>query len=63
MDVIPLDANLVKGSHGCFPTSVAESPVFMTGKANLIERESIAPTEVKQVILECLTNGMSRQPH
>ena len=63
MDVIPLDANLVKGSHGCFPTSVAESPVFMTGKANLIERESIAPTEVKQVILKCLTNGMSKQPH
>ena len=61
MDVIPLDANLVKGSHGCFPTSVAESPVFITGKANSIEGESIAPTEVKQAILECLTNGMSRQ--
>ena len=63
MDVIPLDANLVKGSHGCFPTSVAESPVFMTNKDNLIDSESIAPTEVKQAILECLTNGMSRQPH
>ncbi len=61
MDVIPLDANLVKGSHGCFPTSIAESPVFITGKANSIESESIAPTEVKQAILECLTNGMSRQ--
>lgn len=61
MNVIPLDANLVKGSHGCFPTSVAESPVFITGKANSIEGESIAPTEVKQAILECLTNGMSRQ--
>lgn len=62
MDVIPLDANLVKGSHGCFPTSIAESPVFITG-TNSIEGESIAPTEVKQAILECLTNGMSRQPH
>ena len=63
MDVIPLDANLVKGSLGCFPTSVAESPVFITNKDNLIDSESIAPTEVKQAILECLTNGMSRQPH
>ena len=61
MDVIPLDANLVKGSHGCPPTSIAESPVFITNKVNLIEKESIAPTEIKHAILECLTNGMSKQ--
>jgi len=30
MDVIPLDATLVKGSHGCRPVSQKEWPVLIT---------------------------------
>lgn len=56
MDVIPLDANLVKGSHGCLPTSVAESPVFITSQKQLLEQESIVATEVKNLLLRCLTS-------
>jgi hypothetical protein len=29
MDVIPLDASLVKGSHGCRPKSKRDWPVFI----------------------------------
>lgn len=54
MDVVPLDAELVKGSHGCLPTSAAESPVFITSQKNLVDQESIAATEVKNIILRCL---------
>ena len=56
MDVVPLDAELVKGSHGCLPTSAAESPVFITSQKNLVDEESIAATEVKNLILRCLTS-------
>jgi hypothetical protein len=35
MDVIPLDASLVKGSHGCRPRSVNDYPVMITD-ANML---------------------------
>ncbi len=34
MDVIPLDATLVKGSHGARPTDPREWPVFVSGSAD-----------------------------
>ncbi len=33
MDVVPLDASLVKGSHGCRPASRSDWPVFIARKA------------------------------
>ncbi|HHP7230333.1 MAG TPA: alkaline phosphatase family protein [Xenococcaceae cyanobacterium] len=57
MNVIPLDAELVRGSHGCLPTSVAESPVLITNSKNLEGQKSLAATEVKNIILQCLTGS------
>ncbi|MDJ0556353.1 MAG: alkaline phosphatase family protein [Microcoleaceae cyanobacterium MO_207.B10] len=54
LDVIPLDATLVKGSHGGFFTTVEESPLLITKKADLIPKETIEPTEVFQIILSHL---------
>ncbi|MEG5054991.1 MULTISPECIES: nucleotide pyrophosphatase/phosphodiesterase family protein [unclassified Microcoleus] len=52
MDVIPLDATLVKGSHGHITTSVDSSPLFITKQTHLIEMKSISATDVYKLILE-----------
>lgn len=54
MDVISLDASLVKGSHGRLPTpgwESRESPVFVCS-SKLIERDSIAMETVKSLLLD-----------
>ena len=56
MDVIPLDASLVKGSHGCIPPSQAEGPLFITKQSHLLE-SSIQAIDVCQLILNHLTVG------
>jgi predicted AlkP superfamily pyrophosphatase or phosphodiesterase len=52
MDVIPLDANLVKGSHGCIPPNACDYPVFITQKAENSEEKSLLSTQITQLILE-----------
>lgn len=54
MDVIPLDATLVKGSHGCFPPSPTEGPLLITQQSHLLDSSSIHATDVCQLILEHL---------
>ena len=51
MEVIPLDANLVKGSHGHITTSLERSPLLITQAKNLLDSEKIAATDVFQLIL------------
>ncbi len=54
MDVIGLDASIVKGSHGRLPTpgdEADEAPVFITSSRKL-ERDGIAMTDVKQMMLD-----------
>jgi predicted AlkP superfamily pyrophosphatase or phosphodiesterase len=54
MDVIGLDASVVKGSHGRLPAAgnlSSESPVFICS-SRAIEREAIAMTDVKPLILD-----------
>jgi predicted AlkP superfamily pyrophosphatase or phosphodiesterase len=54
MDVIGLDASIVKGSHGRLPSpglEAAEGPVFVSSSRS-IERDSIAMTDVKQMLLD-----------
>ncbi|MFT5464695.1 MAG: putative AlkP superfamily pyrophosphatase or phosphodiesterase [Planctomycetota bacterium] len=59
MDVIPLDANLVKGSHGRIPDDPQDGPVFLCSEP-LDEcggdpgYESIDPTSVMQRVLDLL---------
>jgi predicted AlkP superfamily pyrophosphatase or phosphodiesterase len=58
MDVIPLDANLVKGSHGALPLSTDHGAVFICSQANTLtleqKTEGLAVTQVKQTLLNLL---------
>jgi predicted AlkP superfamily pyrophosphatase or phosphodiesterase len=49
MDVIPIDASLVKGSHGCRPRSQAEWPVLIAG-ADIFVPPHLESTDVYHVI-------------
>jgi len=54
MDVIPLDATLVKGSHGRIPDDPAKGPLLMTRQADLLEDGGLAATGVHDLILRHL---------
>jgi predicted AlkP superfamily pyrophosphatase or phosphodiesterase len=54
MDVIPLDASLVKGSHGRRETTDNEGAVFITSEKDLVPPGPIAATEVKSLMLSHL---------
>lgn len=57
MEVIPLDASLVRGSHGRVPISAENGPVLMTNEANLLISPNLAATGVSALILRHLTNS------
>ncbi|HON08296.1 MAG TPA: alkaline phosphatase family protein, partial [Verrucomicrobiota bacterium] len=50
LDIIPLDANLVKGSHGAPPTDKKYYPVIISEKSGLIGKNTIDSTDVYQII-------------
>jgi predicted AlkP superfamily pyrophosphatase or phosphodiesterase len=56
MDVIPLDASLVRGSHGRPPASNQHGPVLLTREKHLLDGQDLAPTDVFHTILRHLTN-------
>jgi predicted AlkP superfamily pyrophosphatase or phosphodiesterase len=51
MDVIPLDASLVKGSHGRPTHDAADSPLVISNEPHLLPDGPIAATAVKEIIL------------
>jgi predicted AlkP superfamily pyrophosphatase or phosphodiesterase len=51
MDVIPLDASLVKGSHGRAGTDEKTGPLFISSEPRLLPDGPIAATSVKDAIL------------
>ncbi len=51
MDVIPLDATLVKGSHGRRPADKKDWPVFITQRAELLGAKEIESTDVYHALL------------
>jgi predicted AlkP superfamily pyrophosphatase or phosphodiesterase len=55
LDVIPLDATLVKGSHGRSTDDPAAGPIFMTSEGKLLDADSVAATDVYQLLLRHLT--------
>src|SRR4051812_3318342 len=57
LDVIPLDATLVKGSHGRIPDDPAKGPLLMTRHADLLSDGEVAATDVHDVILRHLGVG------
>jgi hypothetical protein len=54
MDVIPLDASLVKGSHGRRPDRDDEGPVLITQQADLVARDRLRSVDVAATILRHL---------
>ena len=50
MDVIPLDASLVKGSHGRRPEDPTEWPVVISGDAALLPKAPLNSTDIYHVI-------------
>ncbi len=59
MDIIPLDAALVKGSHGRIPEDKAEWPIFMTKQTGAGVAKEIKATDVFNLILNHL--GVAQQ--
>jgi predicted AlkP superfamily pyrophosphatase or phosphodiesterase len=51
MDVIPLDATLVKGSHGRVTDDTQAGPVFISSTPRLLPDGPVAATAVKDLIL------------
>jgi predicted AlkP superfamily pyrophosphatase or phosphodiesterase len=51
MDVVPLDATLVKGSHGRVTEDSDDGPIFISSEPRLLPEGPIAATEVKDLIL------------
>lgn len=50
MDIIPLDASLIKGAHGRIPEDVNDHPIFITNKENLGLGDTLLATEVCGII-------------
>lgn len=51
MDVIPLDATLVKGSHGHLTQNPADCPIFATRQSHLLQQASIPAIDVFKLML------------
>jgi predicted AlkP superfamily pyrophosphatase or phosphodiesterase len=51
MDVIPLDATLVKGSHGRVTTGPEAGPVLISSEPSLLPEKAVHATEVKTAVL------------
>ena len=56
MDVIPLDASLVKGSHGRVTDRADEGPLFMTTEPKLLDNSSITARQVYDLLLAHVFN-------
>ncbi|MEO0947875.1 MAG: nucleotide pyrophosphatase/phosphodiesterase family protein [Cyanobacteria bacterium J06641_5] len=54
MDVIPLDATLVRGSHGRISVEPHEGPLLLARDLELGDESVIAPTDVFELILNSL---------
>ena len=64
LDVIPLDASLVKGSHGRVTEDPQEGPVFITSEPELLpEGENLRAIEVKNVILKHIFSAQAKDRH
>ncbi len=50
MDVVPLDATLVKGSHGRRPSDAREWPVLITPRSDLMNQPQIESLQVCQLL-------------
>jgi predicted AlkP superfamily pyrophosphatase or phosphodiesterase len=54
LDVVPLDATLVRGSHGLAPSRKDRGPMLMTDQPDLLSTASVRTTDVCGLILEAV---------
>jgi predicted AlkP superfamily pyrophosphatase or phosphodiesterase len=57
LDVIPLDASLVRGSHGRITDDAGAGPLFISGEPELLPEGPVDATAVKPLLLEHLFGG------
>jgi predicted AlkP superfamily pyrophosphatase or phosphodiesterase len=50
MDVIPLDAGLVRGSHGCIPKNPAFYPLIISPNSDLIPKTQVEAVDVYHIL-------------
>ncbi len=56
LDVIPLDASLVRGSHGRAVDDPADGPVLLTRRKELLTADSVRSVDVYGLMLNHLTS-------
>lgn len=61
MDVIPLDASLVKGSHGRLPDDPMDGPVFITQQPDAMPEPPLHATDVHDAILSHVVPGWTAE--
>ena len=54
MNVIPLDASMVKGSHGRITESLDDGPLLISSQRDGVKRDALESTDVRDVILDHL---------
>jgi predicted AlkP superfamily pyrophosphatase or phosphodiesterase len=54
MDLIPLDASLVRGSHGRLTDHVKDGPLVITSQADLLDKDKFMATDVKSLLLDAI---------
>jgi hypothetical protein len=54
MDVIPLDAGLVRGSHGAIPADLLDHPVLVQGKGDELSADTLESTDICRVISQAV---------
>src|SRR5690606_30435406 len=52
MDIIPLDATLVKGSHGRIGEDTLDHPILVTRQSSLVKDTVVEATDIYNLILE-----------
>ena len=62
MDVVPLDASLVRGSHGRMAATPAAAPMLLTQQEHLCEAATIDASDVHALILRHLGLPAARRP-
>jgi predicted AlkP superfamily pyrophosphatase or phosphodiesterase len=56
MDVIPLDASLVRGSHGRMTERSEDGPLVIVDRPELLKAGTFAATDVKSLLLDAVFN-------
>ena len=61
MDVIPLDASLVKGSHGRIPEDRYDWPILAGDFPHLVSDDSIPATRVYHELMATVKRGIAER--